>query len=73
MHMPHSASKEKFNAAVQKSNILVLDMMRALGDIPVRYIQLCIYFIDNTRFSPVFIGFIGTLTSIIGCYKAWKA
>jgi hypothetical protein len=68
LHTQHSQQRKEYEALLKKSNLLVWDILRAVGDIP-----LCIFFIDNSKFNPIFIAAIGTFTSLIGCYQVWKS
>mmetsp|Transcript_18773 Transcript_18773/g.34034 ORF Transcript_18773/g.34034 Transcript_18773/m.34034 type:complete len:223 (-) Transcript_18773:31-699(-) len=68
LHVQHSQQRKEYEALLQKSDLLVWDIIRAAGDIP-----LCIFFIDNSKFNPVFIAALGTLTSLIGCYQVWRS
>ena len=62
-HNVYSDSLCNYLEAEKSHRLIVLDIIRLIGDLP-----LAIYFIEPSRLDPGFVSFFGTITSAIGCY-----
>jgi len=71
LHSKQSEGRKQYVDTLKQNNLLLWDIVRAAGDVPVSTKQIIIFFLDSTKFSSTFVGAIGVVTSLIGCYQAW--
>lgn len=65
-HQMQGKERDLYQNTLNRLKITQLDTIRGVGDLP-----LILFFMRKELFSGSFIGGMGVITSIIGCYQCW--